>query len=348
MIVWYFCRRFFVAFLIVLGVLTAVLSAVNVVGKNIFSSPELILALFVGALPFMATFAYPFALLCANLVVLHTAQQKNELVLVNFFMRLRHQLLRSSCINSLIVTALFAPLVLCIAPRSYDWGKRLLYVVIEQKLSLLSPGLLHFPMPGLALYFEESIQRMATTELRNFFLLQQAPHTSVPMLEAAMWGKQVLLSDKKIVIHTGALVGFDKQQGDVLFVAHFDDGLLDLEKLFITKKAHGAVPVKYQMIQTLWHAQDADAVVERYRRYLQILWISLTPVCAYVVALSGLVVSIPSVLAIAGSWFFLLYGLLLCMPLLLCVCGMWGLYLLFFVPMLILLSLYFFSRQKNF
>lgn len=360
MIIWYFCRQFLVAFLIVLGVLTAVLSAVNVVGKNIFSSPELIVVLFVGALPFMAVFAYPFALLSANLMVFYAAQQKNELVLVSFFTRLRQQILCGSLVNSLLVTMFFAPLILFIAPQSYDWGKQLLYVVIEQKISTLSPGLLHFPMPGIVLYFEESSQRGAITELHNFFLIQhgsihfasQNTHhdrdEKMPILESVMWGERVLMSDKKIVIKAGSLVGFDKKDGGLSFVASFDDGLLDLEKLFVAAKIHATQPAKYQTIKTLWHACDVDAVVERFRRYLQMLWIFLTPLCAYLLALFDYVRTIPFVLAAAGGWFFLLYGLLLCVPMTLHLFGMWGLYFLFLVPILMLVCLYGCSNQKNF
>ncbi|MBM3886853.1 hypothetical protein FJ364_02880, partial [Candidatus Dependentiae bacterium] len=118
MIVWYFCRRFLSAFILVLLLMTSVLSMINVVGKNIFLSIELVMALFIGALPFMAVFIYPFALLFGCLFIIYTMYHRGEETLISFFPRLRQQFAMGIFFAGLFATIIFIPLIFWIAPRS--------------------------------------------------------------------------------------------------------------------------------------------------------------------------------------------------------------------------------------
>lgn len=332
MIVWYFCQRLLVTFFLILGVLTALLSVVNVVGKNIFSSPELVIALFMGALPFMAVFIYSFALVCASFLVFYAVHQRGEFIVIHLFSRLRRQLFISSLLHTFVVTIIFIPLVFWIAPRSYDWGKQFLYVLLEQKLSVLTPGLLHFPAPGIATYFEESEQQGAVTVFHNFFMIQEKRAAPEPTLSTALWSKEAAMSDKKISLQTGMLVLFDtKKKVPFSVVAAFDDGVLDLAQLFETSKKIHAVPIKYQTIVDLWPQEERAAVVERYRRYLQVFWVLLTPPCFHIFCLSWQRLRrIHNLFYVAGGWFFLLYVQLLLVPLFVQWSGIATLPLLFF------------------
>ena len=342
MIIWYFCRRFLSAFLLVLVIMTSVLSAVNVVGKNIFSSSDLVVALFLGALPFMAVFVYPFALLCGCLFISYAAQQDGEAVLIDFFPRLRRQLAAGFFFASLIVTGIFVPLVLWLAPQSYDWGKQFLYTVAEQRFVTLAPGFLHFPVPGVAVYFERIEQHGASTIFNNFFLIQEKTKAVPRAITFVMWGNCVALSDKKLLFHGGSIVGIDKKTGDFAFTAAFDRGLLDLEKLFVVSKKFLLTPVKYQTIQQLWATPQKDSLAERWRRYIQILWVFLTPLLAYSLSMTIIAQKIPSIIFAAGGWFFMLYIILLTLSACLRVWGFWGLYLLFLTPILIVIGCYYF------
>lgn len=347
MIVWYFCRRFLTAFLLILVMITGILSGVNVVGKNIFSSPELLVALFVGSVPLMAVFVYPLALMCAHLIVLYDAQEKGEVVLINFFTRLRFKLLSSAFWNAFLLTICFIPLIFFIAPRSYDWGKQLLYAVMEQKLNTLSPGLLHFPLPGIAVYFEESHQHGSNTELRNFFLVQQAIKKEPPYPSIVLWGEKVLLNEHYLVLCPGVLIGFNKQDGEIQFASAFERGVLDLEKVFISNKKKLELSPKYKTITELWKSGEPEALLESYKRYYQIIWVFLSPLAAYWVGVSRYRRTVPGILGISCCWFFMLYGLLLSVSAVFSYMGREGLYLLFLLPILVTFCLYI-NFRKNF
>jgi lipopolysaccharide export LptBFGC system permease protein LptF len=347
MIIWYFCRRFLSAFLLVLVIMTSVLSAVNVVGKNIFLSSDLVVALFLGALPFMAVFVYPFALLCGCLFISYATQHNGEALLIDFFPRLRRQLATGFFFTSLIVTVIFVPLVLWFAPRSYDWGKQFLYTIAEQRLVALAPGFLHFPLPGVAVYFENIQQREGRTIFNNFFLIQEKTKAIPPAITFAMWGDCVVLSDKKLLFHAGSIVGIDKKtadadMGDFAFTAAFEEGVLDLEKLFGVSKKIIQTPVKYQTIQQLWASTQKDVLAEQWRRYIQILWVFLTPLLAYLLSMTTLAQKILSIIFVAGGWFFILYIILLMLSGCLRLWGFLGLYLLFLTPILITIGCYYF------
>jgi lipopolysaccharide export LptBFGC system permease protein LptF len=333
MIVWYFCRRFLRTFLLILIILTCVLSVVNVVSKNIFSSSDLVIALFLGAIPFLAAFVYPFALLCGCLFELYAAQQRGDFALINFFLKLRQQLVRSIVLSMFLASAAFVPLVCWFAPRSYDWGKQLLYSVVEQKFLTLTPGVLHFPVPGIATYFDEMKQQGSITEFHNFFLVQEDTKIVPRVVTSVVWGERVFLSDKKLWLEKGAVVGIDKKKADPTFVAMFDHGLLDLRTLFVLTKKFGDTPVKYQTISELWGNESSSAKIERYKRYFQIAWVLVTPLVAYLLSLTLIVQKIAWILLTAGGWFFMLYLILLSLPVLLGISSSW-LYLLFLIPIL--------------
>lgn len=318
MIVWYFCQRLILIFFLILTILAALLSAVNVVGKNIFSSPELVLALFFGALPFMAVFIYSFALVCASFLVFYTMHQRGEFVVVQLFSQLRKKLFLSSLFHTIIVGILFIPLIFWVAPRSYDWGKELLYVLLEQKLSVLSPGFLHFPAPGLATYFEKSEHRGAVTIFHNFFLIQESKNALDPSLKSLLWGEQACLSDKKIFLQKSILIVFNNKNKESPFsmITAFDNGILNLGLLLEVSPKKNSIAVKYQTIKDLWSKKNKEAIVERYRRYLQIGWSLLTPILMHFFCLSWhRIRKIYFLFYVAGGWFFCLYILLLLVPL---------------------------------
>lgn len=316
MIVWYFCQRLLLTFFLILGLLAALLSGVNVVSKNIFTSSELVLALFLGALPFMAVFIYSFALVCASFLVFYAIHRRGEFFVIGLFSQLRRQLFLSSLFHTAIVGVVFIPLIFWVAPRSYDWGKELLYLLLEQKLSVLSPGFLHFPAPGLVTYFEKSEQQGAVTVFHNFFLIQESQNVFDPFLKTLLWTEQAFLADKKIFLQKSLLIVLGNKNNDPFsMITGFDKGTLNLGLLFESSPKKHAIAVKYQSIQELWPQQNKEAVVERYRRYLQIIWVLLTPMYMHFFCLSpSRLRKIYFLFYLAGGWFFCLYIQLLLLP----------------------------------
>lgn len=318
MIVWYFCRRFLCTFLLILIVLATVLSIVNIISKNVFSSPDLVIALFMGALPFVAAFVYPFALVCACLLELYMSVHRGDFVLISFFYDLQRKLLKSILLCGLIASLLFTLLVFWIAPKSYDWGKKLLYTVVEQKILTLTPGVLHFPVPGVGTYFDE-IKTVGIdgngTEFYNFFLIQENTKSLPRTINGLVWSSYATMSDKNLILEKGAVLGLNKQAGDPFFMAVFDRGILNLERFLFASKKLDINSFKYQTINELWEQNNLEARIERYKRYIQIGWVFITPLIAYFLTFTLVFQKITLLFLAAGGWFFALYLLLISLPL---------------------------------
>lgn len=314
MIIRYFCQRLFLTFIVVLSVLATLLSIVNVVGKNTLGSADLLIAFFCGSLPFMAVFIFPFVLLFSNLMVFYLMRQRGELTLINFFKRLRQKVFLGVLIHSSVCTFFLIPLIFIVAPQSYDWGKQLLLTMLEQKLILASPGTLHFPLPGIGTYFEESSQQSGALALRNFFLIQQSRRGVRPGLDSVFWGDQVLLVGKKMFINHGCIIYFDQKTKELMIVGEFKQGLLNLERFFSAGMRKNENSPKYQTIFELVQRGDSAAYVELCKRSLQVFWVLLTAIPSYYLGMSQLSGNISWMLAASSIWFFVLYGLLLALP----------------------------------
>lgn len=339
-------RRFF----LILTLLVASFAAVNVVTKGVSFTLDVFVALFLGSIAFMSVFVYPIALMGAVFVVFYDLQNQGEGPLLLFWNSLQKKILARIIAFSLATTMLFIPLIFFVAPASYGWGKRLLYALIEQKISQLPSGKFHTITPQLSMYFEEQ-EKINTnqTAFKSFYLTFSSKDKSY--IEQVIYARLARLQDNYLTIFDGYVIRCNKNLTfDV--VGFFTEGLFDIATLLNGGKEHfdNSVAPRYRNIIDLWINKSREGNLEVYKRLFQIFFVFLTVLAAYFIAFVAVarlqLLTIPSIMIITMAWFFSLYFYLFLLPVIFSHKVL--LWAIFFIPVLVTILLYRFYRKAIF
>lgn len=328
MLFWYFLYRLLFRFVAVATSLIVAFSLVHFFLRvSLDNIIMLIPIIFFTMVPMILQYVVPIASGAATYMIMSELVQHQEVFLLYALNKAQQSLRHAILLFSVCIGVLYGVLVCFWIPQSYAYGKAALLKIAQQQFLHYEPKVMHEPLPGLSLVFEEKKIHYPNLAFKNLFLSCKTKKETYYFT-----AQEGIISDTFFLLERGSLLS---QTGTVYHYATFAKTLLNVQQLIslYNKQEHKKPPAKY----LAWHEIQGFEV---HKRLAQGLWQFCIPLMLFF-----LLFFMPARKNSMLESFFMAGLLFLCMYLCLMLGqvfgGIGGLLCLYFPPVILLcVSLY--------
>lgn len=280
----YFLRRFLLWGLLCYSLLLVVLLSCNLVVKLPFFQDVTLLPLFILTLiPVSSIYALPLSACLAVYMSISSHFIHHELYLIYYLKSARRALTASVLVFSLFCSLIYAVLLFEVTPRSYKFGKQLLFAMAQKQLFAITPGKFHELFPGVTIYFHKKSFDVLTKQPVFQHLFLAVNNKDGMNLFTAQEG---VLKDNLLILRNGSLHSCRKGK---LYVASFQQTNIYIDSFLSADKKSPLLEQEARFVSFKGlvekKAQDRAYFVEFYKRFAQVAWQFALPCAAYFLVL---------------------------------------------------------------
>ncbi len=279
MLVLFFLRRLYLAFITFLVALLCILSFGDILVRlTILPSLESIPKVISLMLPLIAVLAVPLASSLASGFVLGRLYSEDEIIMISFLKRAKRSFVRAVLIFSLTLCIPYSFTVFDWAPTNYFKGKQFIVTLAKEKLSQLEPGIFHNLMSKGVLYFKYKnyeLDKQSDAHYKEVLLVYRDPKTAAKYIITA---KDGLLQGENLYLYEGTL---ETKMKDKNYIAGFEKTSINIDQIFNDNINNDikSRPVKFLTLDQLRGLKNEKhaAMVEYHARIAQVLWQFILP-----------------------------------------------------------------------
>jgi lipopolysaccharide export LptBFGC system permease protein LptF len=223
-------------------------------------------------MPMVTIFAMPIAAMLAVGITVGNLFVRDELLLFNYFPSVMRQLSRSVIIFSIILSALYLPIVFTFAPQGYWEGKRFLIKSAQLHIENLPAQEFHTMTSRCTIFFKKKIVEKDKTIFKELLLMTKEKS-----------GKQYLTTAKEGLLEEGCL---NLLQGTIYNhatenhrIASFKKFMFNFEEMFFESDNSLLKPTKCMTLKELFASKvTVSQWQELHKRLIQIVWMLFFPI----------------------------------------------------------------------